>query len=134
MPAGGGSAVQVTHSGGFVAAESPDGSWLYFGKPGGGIWRMPTAGGEEKSVLNRGTGRYWTVTRDGVYFLDLSNAAHPAIKLLDPATGLIKSLGTLEKPVDWGYSGLSVSTDGKWIIYAQMDDLISQIMLVKNFH
>jgi Tol biopolymer transport system component len=134
MPAGGGSAVQVTHSGGFVAAESPDGSWLYFGKPGGGIWRMPTAGGEEKSVLNRGTGRYWTVTRDGVYFLDLSNAAHPGIKLLDPATGLIKSLGTLEKPVDWGYSGLSVSTDGKWIIYAQMDDLISQIMLVKNFH
>jgi hypothetical protein len=36
--------------------------------------------------------------------------------------------------VDWGYSGLSVSNDGKWIIYAQMDDLISQIMLVKNFH
>jgi hypothetical protein len=53
---------------------------------------------------------------------------------LDPATGLIKSLGTLEKPVDWRYSGLSVSTDGKWIIYAQMDDLISQIMLAKNFH
>jgi eukaryotic-like serine/threonine-protein kinase len=134
MPAGGGSAMQVTHNGGFVAAESSDGAWLYFGKPGGGIWRMPTAGGEEKSVLNSASGRYWTVTRDGLCFLDLSIAAHPAIKLLDPATGLIKNLGTLDKPVDWGYSGLSVSNDEKWIIYAQMDDLISQIMLVKNFH
>jgi len=134
IPAGGGSAVQVTHHGGFVAAESPDGSWLYFGKPGGGIWRMPAAGGEEKSVLSLGTGRYWTVTRDGLYFLDLSTTAHPAIKRLDPDTGLTKNLGTLDKPVDWGYSGLSISPDGKWIIYAQMDDLISQIMLVKNFH
>ena len=95
---------------------------------------MPSAGGEEKLLLNRGTGRYWTVTRDGICFLDLSNAAHPTINLLDPTTGLIKNLGTLETPVDWGYSGLSVSGDGKWIIYAQMDDLISQIMLVKNFH
>jgi Tol biopolymer transport system component len=134
MPAGGGSALQVTHNGGFVAAESLDGSWLYFGKPGGGIWRMPTAGGEEKSVLNSATGRYWTVTREGLCFLDLSNAAHPAIKLLNTATGLLKNLGTLDKPVDWGYSGLSVSSDGQWIIFAQLDDLISQIMLVKNFH
>jgi eukaryotic-like serine/threonine-protein kinase len=134
MAAGGGPAVQVTHDGGFVAAESPDGLWLYFSKPAGGIWRMPSAGGEEKLLLNRGTGRYWTVTRDGICFLDLSNVAHPTINLLDPITGQIKKLGTLEKPVDWGYSGLSVSTDGKSIIYAQMDDLISQIMLVKNFH
>jgi hypothetical protein len=95
---------------------------------------MPSTGGEEKLLLKRGTGRYWTVARDGICFLDLSNAAHPTINLLDPITGQIRKLGILEKRVDWGYSGLSVSTDGKWIIYAQMDDLISQIMLVKNFH
>jgi eukaryotic-like serine/threonine-protein kinase len=134
MPAGGGPAEQLTHNGGFEAAESPDGLWLYFSKPAGGIWRMPSSGGEEKLMLNRGTGRYWTVTRDGICFLDLSNIAHPTINLLDPTTGWIKKLGTLDKSVDWGYSGLSVSADGKWIIYAQMDDLISQIMLVKNFN
>jgi Tol biopolymer transport system component len=134
IPAAGGSAVQVTHDGGFEASESPDSSWLYFSKPAGGIWKMPLDGGEEKPVLNRHTGRYWTLTRNGICFLDLSSTAHPTINLLDFTSGRIRNLGTLDKPVDWGYSGLSVSADGKWIIYAQMDDLISQLMLVKNFH
>jgi serine/threonine protein kinase/Tol biopolymer transport system component len=134
IPAAGGSAVQVTHDGGFEASESPDGSWLYFSKPAGGIWKMPLDSGEEKPVLTRHTGRYWTLTRNGICFLDLSSTAHPSINLLDFTTGRIRNLGTLDKPVDWGYSGLSVSADGKWIIYAQMDDLISQLMLVKNFH
>jgi hypothetical protein len=98
-PPAGASAVQVTHNGGFVAAESPDGPWLYFSKPGGGIWRMPAAGGEETSLLNRGTGRYWTVTRDGVYFLDLSNAAHPR----DQAVG--SRHGPDQKPGDPGEAG-----------------------------
>ena len=71
---------------------------------------------------------------DGICFLDLSSTAHPTINLLDFASGRIRNLGTLDKPVDWGYSGLSVSADAKGIIYAQMDDLISQLMLVKNFH
>jgi hypothetical protein len=118
----------------FEASESPDGSWLYFSKPTGAIWKIPSGGGEEKPVLTSHTGRYWTLTRNGICFIDLSSTAHPTINLLDFTTGKIRNLATLDKPVDWGYSGLSVSADGKWIIYAQMDDLISQLMLVKNFH
>jgi hypothetical protein len=67
-----------------------------------------------------------------ICFLDLSSTAHPTINLLDFTTGRIRHLGTLDKPVDWGYWGLSVSADGKWIMYAEMDDLISQLMLVKK--
>jgi serine/threonine protein kinase/Tol biopolymer transport system component len=134
IPAAGGPPVQFTRDGGFEATESLDGSWLYFSKPGGGIWKMPSGGGEEKPVLDRHTGRYWTLMRNGICFLDLSSTAHPTINFLDFTTGQIRNLGTLEKPVDWGYSGLSVSADGKWIVYAQMDELISQLMLVKNFH
>jgi hypothetical protein len=31
------------------------------------------------------------------------------------------------------YPGLSVSPDGRWILYAQADTLSSNIMLVENF-
>src|SRR5262249_30872935 len=55
-PAQGGVDVQVTHKGGFVAFESPDGRFVYYTKSEEGtegLWRMPTEGGEETQVLDR---------------------------------------------------------------------------------
>jgi hypothetical protein len=45
---------------------------------------------------------------EGICFLDLSNTAHHTINFLDFTTGQITTLGTLDKPVGWGHSGLSV--------------------------
>jgi hypothetical protein len=71
MPSTGGSAVQVTHRGGFAAFDSLDGKVLYYAKGLGvpGLWRMPTDGGEESeliSSLEPGYWGYWAVVEDGI--------------------------------------------------------------------
>lgn len=69
--------------------------------------------GPAKLVLNNETGRYWTLTREGICFLQIDATPHPAIRFLNTTTGRISELGSIEKDVDWGYSGLSVSPDGR---------------------
>jgi len=49
------------------------------------------------------------------------------------ATERVARIATMEKDVPSGISGLSVSPDGHWIIYPQIDQAESQIMLVENF-
>lgn len=132
-PASGGAVLQVTQGGGFEAQESVDGKWLYytrFEQPG--IWRISLAGGTPFQVLKTAVGRYWTVSGDYLYFLDL--AAHPrtTVNRLDLRTEQMTRLAELEKKQPSGLSGLSVSPDGNWIIYPLADEETSRIILVEN--
>ncbi len=138
MPIGeraeGGSPVEITHNGGFQAEESIDGRWLYYSKQTGGIWRMPIGGGSEARVLDRVTARYWTLAGNDLYFIDMLGKPAPTLNALDLASGRVRLIAALDKSPDWGDSGLSVSPDGHWLIWSQIDDLISRIMLLENFH
>jgi Tol biopolymer transport system component len=134
IPASRGAAVQITKDGGFEAVESADRQWLYFSKPdGGGVWRMPLAGGQEERVLDLFVSRFWTVTPWGIGFLNLNAQPHPFFGVMNVATRKVKTLGTLRGGIAWGSSGLSVSPNGEWLLYAQVDGLVSQIFLVENF-
>ena len=138
VPADGGQAVQVTQQGGFEAFESPDGTQLYYtkGRGPGGIWQAPVAGGEERQVpelLGAGYWRYWAVLADGIYFVSPAAAARPALKFYSFATRRVTQLGALERDPLQGPPGLTVSPDGRSILYAQTDQSISDIMLVENF-
>lgn len=136
--AGGEEAVQVTRRGGFEAFEAPDGKTLYYtkGRGPGGIWQMPVAGGEERQVpelLGAGYWRYWAVLDDGIYFVAPAASARPALKFLSFATRRVTQLGVLARDPLQGPPGLTVSPDGRRILYAQTDQSISDIMLVENF-
>jgi Tol biopolymer transport system component/tRNA A-37 threonylcarbamoyl transferase component Bud32 len=138
VPAAGGPAVQVTKQGGFEAFESPGSELLYYtkGRGRGGIWQMPVAGGEERQVpelLDAGYWRYWAVLDDGIYFVAPVATARPAIKFFNFATRRVMQLGVLDGDPLQGPSGFTVSPDGRWVLYAQADQSISDIMLVENF-
>jgi dipeptidyl aminopeptidase/acylaminoacyl peptidase len=144
MPAEGGEAVQVTKTGGFEARESKDGKWLYFSRPPyylvgrtekTGIWRKPLEGGAETLVLDNETERLWTLADEYLYFVDVEAEPLATLNRLDLATGKITRMGELEKDPDLlnGRAGLSVSPNGQWIIYPQVDERILRIMLVENF-
>ena len=147
MPAEGGEPVQVTKTGGFEARESNDGKWLYFSRPPYrppyylvgrtekfGIWRKPIEGGAEKLVLDKLANRLWTLAREYLYFMDVDAESHATINRLDLATGEITRMAKAEKDpsLTSDRTGLSVSPDGQWIIYPQVDERILRIMLVEN--
>ncbi|MGH9853716.1 MAG: DPP IV N-terminal domain-containing protein [Blastocatellia bacterium] len=138
LPVAGGQAVQVTKLGGFDSFEAPDGQWLYYakGRVAPGIWRMPVAGGEETLVLDHhraGFWRYWAVTEQGIYFTTAETPDHPLIEFFNFATGKVTTITTLEKRIDGNVPGLSVSPDGRTLIWSQLDQTSSDIMLMENF-
>ena len=144
IPVEGGAAVQVTRTGGFEARESTDGRWLYFSKPPSrliagkaksGVWKMPVEGGTESQVLDRETGRLWTIAGKFLYFVDVEAKPHATLNRFDLTTGEIRELAQLEKDPGLllGWTGLSIAPAGDSAIYPQVDDEVRRIMLVENF-
>ena len=133
IPANGGAAVQITHKGAYVSMASPDGKWIYYSKPGISLWRVPVDGGEETPVLDgRSLYNYFTfcVTASGVYFagpLDTVSRKSPLYRFAD---GQTVELGRFDKPLGLH---LSVSPDGKWLAYTQLDTSVDDLILVENF-
>lgn len=135
IPAEGGKAVQVTKKGGFAAFESYDGNTLYYAKGQSvpGLWKVPVQGGEESLILRQLRGTlwgYWDLTREGIYFY---NGDTGGIEFYSFATHKITRIITPLKPPYTEYPGFSVSPDGRWILYTQVDTVSSDIMLVENF-
>jgi serine/threonine protein kinase len=133
LPAQGGTAAQVTRIGGGSPFESPDGKWLYFTKKDGidGLWKMPVEGGPESQVLKGVFRANFVVLDRGIYFNPPRGAnAESAVKYLDFATGAIKTIYPLDKMIDLG---LTVSPDGQYVLWSQIDHQGSNLMLVENF-
>jgi len=135
-PAEGGEAVQVTKKGGFAALESLDGKFIYYAKnrdAPGPLWRMPVEGGKESPVPGLAEAvpwGQWAVLDQGIYFINAET--HPTIEFFSFATGQATQIAQLEKRVLGGPS-LAVSSDGRWILYVQVDRNDTDLMLVENF-
>jgi hypothetical protein len=132
IPSAGGDPIQVTRKGGFVAADSDDGAFLFYTKTDqvSGLWRMPVGGGEETRILEAVTFRAFAVVKDGIYFLAPGPSARTLLQFHKFATKQTITLGSIEKPV-WLY--LDVSPDGRRLLYAQRDQRVEDLMLVENF-
>jgi Tol biopolymer transport system component/DNA-binding winged helix-turn-helix (wHTH) protein len=134
IPRHGGVPSQVTRNEGGVPLESRDGRFLYYTKQvlGSGIWRMPAAGGEETriitSVANNGS---FDLSERGIYFIpDRDEKGRTSLSYYEFATRSTRVIHHIEKPIAWG---LSVSPDGREVLYTQADNYGSDLMLVENF-
>jgi Tol biopolymer transport system component/DNA-binding winged helix-turn-helix (wHTH) protein len=136
----GGQPVQITKDGGFAAFESPDGKSIYYAKFNeGGIFQVAVDGGPENKVVSEPPGNYWgyfVVGRDGLYFLGDTGTPgkrHAGFKFFDFATHKITLMGDMEKSPYEGAPGLSVSPDGKYLLYVQLDEARNNLMMAENF-
>lgn len=131
---GAGDAVAVTKRNGWVHQESPDGKYLYFAPLfADGLWRVPAGGGEEQLVpvpVTRRDNRFWDVVEKGVYFTSGAESQRPVVNYYDFATGKATPVFTAEKPLVFAYGGLSVSPDGRFILFSQVDQSGSDIVLL----
>jgi Tol biopolymer transport system component len=136
MPAEGGEALQITRQGAFRPEESPDGKLLYYGRYGKhGLWNTPVSGGEEHQVLDSITGMNWTVASDGIYYFDFAvdPGARKLVKFYSFKTSKTNEVGTVEASVSADYSGISVSPDGRWLLYSNVANVSSDLMMVDHF-
>ncbi len=138
IPAAGGAAQQVTKSGAFEGFEAPDGQTFYFskGRRVYGIWSMPVAGGEEKPVPELGQAGYWRswgVLKEGIYYITKEETKQQTIRFFSFATRRTSPLLAVDKePLIWN-PGLSLSADGRLLLYAQLDYVVDDILLLENF-
>jgi Tol biopolymer transport system component/tRNA A-37 threonylcarbamoyl transferase component Bud32 len=133
IPGAGGEAIQVTRHGGGNAVESPDGQWLYFARSlhaRSELWRAPLTGGAETRVLEElSYGYNYVVTSQGIYFTTVSGGNH-SLDYLDLSTRKVRRLLRTNRPAGLG---LTVSPDGRWLLYSQTDAFDADLILVDGF-
>jgi Tol biopolymer transport system component/predicted Ser/Thr protein kinase len=134
VPSKGGTPIRVTTGdGGIYVAESPDRRFLYYAKWGQpGLWKMPLEGGQETRILENTDHWHWTLAPSGIYFLDLTFKPFGRIEFFDYSTRSITPIFTVEKPVPH-FGGLTLSPDGKSLLFGQSEVDEFYLMLVKNF-
>jgi Tol biopolymer transport system component/DNA-binding winged helix-turn-helix (wHTH) protein len=136
-PASGGDAIAVAKDiDGVNPRESIDGKTIYFASRSqkSTLKQQPVGSqpGTELAVdglprLNNAS--LWTLTPGGIYFVSAEQPTR-SVRYFDFASKQIRTV--FESDYDFGTS-LSVSPDGRWLIYAQSGDASSDIMLVDHF-
>jgi Tol biopolymer transport system component len=137
MPAAGGTAIQLTRGGGQNPTESPDGRAVYYlrGQGESGLWEVNSQGGDETQVFEVPVAPWnWAMVARGIYFLTPQARTGYALEFFDFATGQTTQVATVERPNVMSFiSGLTVSPDEHWVLYAQRDKVDFDLMLVENF-
>ena len=134
-PSEGGNAVLMSRTVGYNAQEAADGA-LYFASAivNADIHVIPKMGGEERSVSNMPRVAYptdWALAANGIYFID-RRGAHVTIGFFEFDNEKVRVVTELQKdPGIW--SGIALSRDQRWLVYSQIDEKVSDIMLVENY-
>lgn len=135
VPAEGGPATQISDKGSWFSAVRN--GRIYFNvkeSKGVSLWSeaISESGSEPlKAMPTLDAAESWTATGRGIYYT-LSNSAPATINFYDFAARTVHRVANLpQRPTPGG--GLSVSPDGRWLLYTQTDDAQSDIMLANHF-
>jgi Tol biopolymer transport system component/DNA-binding winged helix-turn-helix (wHTH) protein len=139
MPSEGGEAVQLTHEGGAIPLESPDGKVVYYQKTvdDSDVWKVPVAGGEETRVFGPAGHTHFAVVADGIYFIEPGPPGYASWIKGYSLNFFSFAKGTAEKVFDIKHVpnlGLSVSPDGRYVLFSQIIAPVQDLMLVEDFH
>jgi len=143
-PAAGGDATTVSTTRGFGPLESFDGQVVYFATGNSaGKTVLETASlkptGTESQLMGMpplSFNENWTIDRNGVYFFPAQSPR--TLSYFDFVTKKVRRIyevgnSSYEVGASWSL-GLSVSPDGRYILYPAADTPNGDIMLVENFH
>jgi Tol biopolymer transport system component/predicted Ser/Thr protein kinase len=125
-------AVQITTKGGAAALESLEGKFVYYQRDED-LWRMPVEGGDAVRILGAVRWTTYAVVEKGIYFIGPAGSSpsrEPWLQFYNFSTSGITPVKAIPRPP---HMGLSASADGRWILYTQVDQQGSDLMLVENF-
>jgi serine/threonine protein kinase len=134
IPAQGGDPLQVTSKGGYFGIESTDGEFLYYSvRPQGGpLRRLALKTGEDIQILDSVHPVCFAVTTRGIFFMPYGSGkeSRSDFNYLDFRTRRVTHVAKADAPVS---ESISVAPDELTILYAQRDQLGSDLMLINNF-
>jgi Tol biopolymer transport system component len=131
MNADGSSPRQITRQGGYLAFESFDGRWVYYSRADGDspLYRVPVEGGAETQVLPRVYEFGFCPTPRGVLFAGGENS-NGMFQFLNFAGGKVTPFFHPNRQMT---VGLSLSPDGRHLLFPQRESSGSDLMLGENF-
>jgi Tol biopolymer transport system component len=134
-PASGGDAIALSTSlDGFSPQESFDGKTVYFASHlrKSTVKKVmtgePNTESEVDGLPRLSYSGLWTLSPSGTYFVPAD--APRCVRYFDFATRQIRPIFEVDRDL---FSGLSISPDGRWILYSLLGDEGSDIMLVEHF-
>lgn len=116
--------------------ESLDGKTVYFSRSDDDqtLWQMPVGGGRASPVPDLTgveAGRYISVGATGIYFLAKQSSPW-VLNFYNFQTHRISAVAALNGVPEFGTPSLSVSPDGQTLLYSQLDQSGSDLMLWDN--
>ena len=139
-PAEGGRATQLTKTPSSMPIESSDGQYVYFVRTIADkvrLWRIRPDGSDETMLDSipplASNGYEWWLAATGMYFYAYPNGK-AEVDFFDFGTSRIRGIYSPDKPPANWMGGLSVSPNGKWLVYSRVDEVTSDLMLVEGFH
>jgi Tol biopolymer transport system component len=135
IPASGGTPQRLTPgASGPFACESTDGRTLLFQPKDADspLMAMPIGGGASRQLVPCVRNGAFGAGPEGVYYVACDGGSDPPIYAVNVDTGKSRRLGTLESPRSRP-NGLSVSRDGKTIVYSKITSQDADIMLLEHF-
>jgi hypothetical protein len=137
VPPQGGKSEVLTTARGYWPRESLDAQTLYFAENSGTSFTLHMASlnptGTESPVEGMPVMAFvldWDIVRGGVYFFPVNDIL--TLSYFDFSTRKVRPIFKISG--GGAFPGLSVSPDGRYILYPELDDYRSDIMLVENFH
>ena len=135
--ANGGEPEQISKTDGAAQpVESVDGKYIYF-RHRRGFWRVPIGGGDEEQAIIPEHDLMWSTTlqptRQGMYYFEYERSAgEPVVSFFDFADK--KSSVIFHVKRGGGRDATySISPDGKFILYARVDQSQTNLEVVENF-
>jgi Tol biopolymer transport system component/DNA-binding winged helix-turn-helix (wHTH) protein len=135
IPARGGQATRISNQGSWFSLVRN--ASLFFDVIHGtkvAVWSQPVNGGAAgplKGMPELNGDESWTATEHGIYYTSSSTKVS-TLNYYDFTARTVQRLCTL--PQSPGPGGMSVSPDGHWLLFTQIDDAQSDIMIARHFH
>ena len=133
MPASGGDPTRVSQTAGMGPLASPDGAYVYYvettaAETLGPLLRIPVAGGPAVKVLDRVLTTAYCVLERGIYYLD-REPRDTTLRFFDFAS----TQSTIVARNLVGANSISVSPDGRTVLFSRNDATIDDLILIENF-
>jgi Tol biopolymer transport system component len=127
---------QLTQNGGFQEKELPVASQLLFTLPvSPGFWMLNLRSGQESVIPELASVksyRYWTISSSGLYYVSGGDTPSP-VNFYDFKTRRITPVSKIEGALFSGTPSLTISSDGQYLAYAQVDGFNADLMLAENW-